>query len=68
MPHTASLGTSISFAFERLKRARQDGEPTQIRYWRERTDELLDEWLARREVSKAELAAATSTNAPELPA
>lgn len=53
MPYTASLNTSISFAFERLKRARQDGEPTQIRYWRERTDELLDEYLARQQADQA---------------
>lgn len=59
MPHTASLGTSITFARTRWLSARQDGCADQIVFWRKRTDELLDEWIARRQADTVDASAKT---------
>lgn len=60
MPHTASLTTSIAFAHDRLKRARQDGDVTQIQFWCQRRDELLDEFNARKFADEAQNPVATA--------
>lgn len=63
MPYTASLSTSITFARSRWLAARQDGCADQIVFWRQRTDELLDEWIARREADTVDASAKTKQQA-----